>query len=100
MAIQGALYRRDKSPVRLEIASPSALRDTVGKGRLPAAVVVQDAELDLFRESADLFKDRHAKDGRKPLSKLMLGQGGRIPMIGAGFSSVGRLEPGHRDPAG
>jgi DNA-binding NtrC family response regulator len=91
MPIQGALYRRDTLPVRLEIESPSALRETVGKGRLPATVVIQDAELDLFRECDELFKDRHLKDGRKPLTKLLLGQDGRIPVITADFTSVGRL---------
>jgi hypothetical protein len=50
MPIQGALYCREKSPVRIEIDSPAALREAVGTGRLPGTVVVRVAELKLFGE--------------------------------------------------
>ena len=61
---------------------------------MPAAVVVRAADLGLFGECADLFKDRHQKDGRKGLSALLLGQGERIPFIDSDFASEGRLRQG------
>jgi len=94
MQIECALICGDKATVRLEIGAPVALRESVGKGRLPAAVVVRASDLGLFGECADLFKDRHQKDGRKGLSALLLGQGERIPFIDSDFASEGRLRQG------
>ena len=94
MQIEGALFCLDKAAVRLEIDTPAALREAVGKGRLPTAVVVRASDLGLFGECADLFKDRHQKDGRKGLSALLLGQGERIPFIDSDFASEGRLRQG------
>ncbi|MGD0736466.1 MAG: sigma 54-interacting transcriptional regulator [Terracidiphilus sp.] len=64
----------------------------MGRSRLPAAVVVRAADLRLFEECPELFKDRHQKDGRKGLSALLLGQGERIPFIDADFTADGRLK--------
>jgi transcriptional regulator with AAA-type ATPase domain len=92
MPIEAALCSRDKLPARIEIEAPGALRDAVGKHRLPAAVVVRSEDLELFRECGGLFKDRRVKDDRKGLSALLLSQGGRIPFIEANLSSAGRLK--------
>jgi DNA-binding NtrC family response regulator len=92
MPIQGVLLRRDKSPVRIEIDAPVSLREVVGKGRLPASIVVRTDELKLFGECGELYKNRHQKDGRKALSTLMLRQGGRIPFIDAKIATLGRLK--------
>jgi len=92
--IEGALFSHDKAAVRLVIDAPTALPEAVGKARLPAAVVVRSADLRLFEERADLFKDRHQKDGRKGLSALLLGQTERIPFIDSDFASEGRLRQG------
>jgi DNA-binding NtrC family response regulator len=94
MPIQGTLFSRDKSPVRFQIDAPAALREAVGKGRLPAAFVVRAEELALFGDCDALFKDRHQKDGRKALSTLLLRQGQRIPFIAADFTSGARLKQG------
>ena len=94
MPIEAALFCRDKAAVKLAIDAPTGLREAVGKDRLPAAVVVSAADLGLFEERADLFKDRHQKDGRKGLSALLLGQGERIPFIDSDFVSEGRLRQG------
>jgi DNA-binding NtrC family response regulator len=61
---------------------------------MPSAVVVRAADLGLFGECVELFKDRHQKDGRKGLSALLLGQGDRIPFIDTDFVSDGRLRQG------
>lgn len=94
MSIQGVLFCRGKSPCQLEIDSLAALRETVGVWRLPAAFVVSDKELELFRERAELFKDCHQKDERKGLSEYLLGQGGVIPFIDADYTDYGRLISG------
>jgi DNA-binding NtrC family response regulator len=92
MSIEGALFCHDKLQVRIKIDAPAELREAVGKGRLPAVVVVRASDLGLFGECSELFKDRHQKDGRKALSTLLLGHGGRIPFIDADFTSAGRLQ--------
>lgn len=92
MPIQGALFCRDKPPIRIEVDSPAALREVVGKSRLPAAVVTPVDQLGLFGECPELFIDRHKKDERKALSTLLLGHGNRIPFIYANVSSAGRLK--------
>jgi DNA-binding NtrC family response regulator len=92
MPIEGALFSRDKSPTRMNIDAPGALREAVGNHRLPAAFVVQAEDLELFREGSELFKDRRVKDCRKGLSALLLRQGSRIPLIDANVSSEGRLK--------
>ena len=92
MQIECALFFHDKAAVKVAIDAPAALREVVGKGRLPAAVVVRAADLGLFEERADLFKDRHQKDGRKGLSALLLGPTERIPYIDANFKASGRLK--------
>ena len=92
MQMEGALFCRDMAAVRLAIEAPARLRELVGKGRRPAVVVVRAADLGLFEEFADLFKDRHQKDGRKGLSALLLGQTERIPFIDADFKAAGRLK--------
>ena len=92
MQIECALFFHDKAAVKVAIDAPAALREVVGKGRLPAAVVVRAADLGLFEERADLFKDRHQKDGRKGLSALLLGQTEKIPFIDADFKASGRME--------
>jgi len=91
MPIQGALYCREKSPVRIEIDSPAALREAVGTGRLPGTVVVRVAELKLFGECEALFKNRRKKDEHKGLSEYLLGQSGRIPFIDVNVTATGRL---------
>lgn len=91
MPIQGALFGRAKSPVQLTIDSPAALRDAVGTGRLPAALVVRDEDLKSFRACPALFKDRLKKDPRKGLAALMIGQDGLIPFIETGIDTEGRL---------
>lgn len=92
MPIEGALFCGDKGAVKLEIDAPAELREAVGKGRMPAAVVVRAADLGLFGECAKLFNDRHQKDVRKGLSALLLGQKERIPFIDADFKAGGRLK--------
>ena len=91
MPIQGALYCREKLPVRIEIDSPAALREAVGTGRLPGTVVVRVAELKLFGECEALFKNRRKKDEHKGLSEYLLGQSGRIPFIDVNVTATGRL---------
>jgi DNA-binding NtrC family response regulator len=92
MPIQGALFCREKLPVRIEIDSPAALREAVGTGRLPGAVAVRVAELKLFGECEAYFKNRRKKDKKKGLSKYLLGQSGRIPFIDANVTVAGRLK--------
>src|ERR1035437_9119288 len=91
MPIQCVLYCREKPPVRIEIDSPAALREAVGTGRLPGAVAVRVAELQLFGECEAHFKDRRKKDEHKGLSEYLLGQGGRIPFIDVNVTATGRL---------
>ncbi|MGO9776031.1 MAG: sigma 54-interacting transcriptional regulator [Terracidiphilus sp.] len=91
MPIQGALFCREKSPVKIEFDSPAVLHEAVGTGRLPGAVVVRIAELKLFGECEALFKDRRRKDEHKGLSEYLLGQSGRIPFIDANVTAAGRL---------
>jgi DNA-binding NtrC family response regulator len=91
MPIQGALFCREKLPVRIEIDSPAALQEAVGTGRLPGAVAVRVAELKLFGECKALFKDRRKKNEDKGLSEYLLRQGGRIPFIDANVTAAGRL---------
>jgi DNA-binding NtrC family response regulator len=85
---------RGKAVVRLEVGEPALLPEAVGKGRLSAAVVVKSADLAVFRECGELFKDRHQKDARKALATLLLGQGESIPFIDTEFSGYGRLKQG------
>jgi transcriptional regulator with GAF, ATPase, and Fis domain len=92
MPIDGALFHREKAPIRLLVDTPAALRECVGTGRLPAAVVVRAADLGLFGENSELFKNRHQKDGRKALSAVLLRQGERIPFIDTNLTSDGRLK--------
>jgi DNA-binding NtrC family response regulator len=94
MRIECALLCRGKAAVKLEVWEPALLREAVGKGRLPAAVVVRSADLGLLRECGELFKDRHQKDERKALATLMLGQGDSIPLIDTKFTGDGRLKQG------
>jgi DNA-binding NtrC family response regulator len=100
MPIQGALFSRDNSPVRIEIESPAALPEAVGKDRLPAAVVVRAKDLEVFGECAGLFKDHNKKDEHKGLSEYLLGkhhllkQGKKIPFVAASFTSGGRMKQG------
>ena len=94
MRIECALMYRGKAVVRLEVGEPAFLPEAVGKGRLPAAVVVRSEDLGLFRECGGLFKDRHQKDGRKALATVLLGQGDAIPFIDTEFSAIGRLKQG------
>jgi DNA-binding NtrC family response regulator len=89
-----SLPNSERPPVRIAINAPAALREAVGKTRLPTAVVVRASDPGLFGECTELFKDRHRKDGRKALSTLLLRQGSRIPIIDAGFTSDGRLKQG------
>ncbi|MGA7341197.1 MAG: sigma 54-interacting transcriptional regulator [Terracidiphilus sp.] len=91
MQIECALFYRAESPLRITIDSPSALRESVGIARLPAAVVVRAVDLLLFEECPHLFKDRDQKNEHKGLSTLLLGQGERIPFIFADFTADGRL---------
>jgi hypothetical protein len=97
MPIQGALFTQElftqnKPPFRIEIEAPAELRDAVGKGRLPAAVVVRANELKPFSECAEVFKNRHKKNEGKALSEYLLRQGGRIPFIDANLTGAGRLK--------
>jgi DNA-binding NtrC family response regulator len=95
MSIQGVLFcHGGKSHIQRVIDSPAALREEVGAWLRPAAVVVRDEDLELFRERAELFKDCHKKDERKGLSEYLLGQNKTIPLIDADYTDFGRLKLG------
>src|SRR5271157_5014410 len=95
MSIQGVVFcHGGKSLFQRVIDSPAALREEVGAWLRPAAVVVRDEDLELFRERSELFKDCHKKDERKGLSEYLLGQSGTIPLIDADYTDFGRLKSG------
>jgi hypothetical protein len=100
MSIPGVLFCHGTTPVRMEIDSPAMLRDAVGSGQLPAAVVVHDTKLEMFRECGGIFEDRKIKDGRKSLSTFLLGRDGQIPFIDAKITYSGRLDSLARLAAG
>jgi DNA-binding NtrC family response regulator len=91
MPIQCVLFNREKLQVQFKIDTPAALRETAGLWLLPAAVAVKVEELELFRKSGVLFKDRGRKDERKGLSEYLLGQDNCIPFIDANVVDPGRV---------
>jgi DNA-binding NtrC family response regulator len=95
MPIQALWFAQAGEPTRISIATPLT-EESIPATQTPAALVVRDSELGIFRQYGTPFMDRRGKHEAKSLADVLLGHSGLIPVIDGKYTTSGRLRQGIR----
>jgi transcriptional regulator with GAF, ATPase, and Fis domain len=95
MPIQALWFAQAGEPTLISIATPLTEK-SIPATQTPAALVVRDSELGIFRKYGTPFMDRRGKHEAKSLADVLLGHSGLIPVIDGKYTTSGRLRQGIR----